>query len=198
IFVSDGIKTSGINFSLPRSAGILGVTTDAQTGDPLSDVRVRLLDPAGNWFDTAFTDDTGTFFFNDYIEPGTYFAHTDLTTDYFDEAYDDIACESQSCVLFFGTPISVSLGELRTDVDFALEKPTATCSLRPHLFLNGLVLSNTYEAYQTITSAGADFGGFPVILRARDRVSLGNGSRVLAGTGLVVELAPFDDCPPSP
>lgn len=200
IMVADGVVTPNVDFHIVRGAGVLGVVTDAQTSMALEHAHVTLLSSDGGFVDSRFSDETGSFFLNDEIEPGAYYAMASAS-GYFDEAYDDVPCESPSCTVSVGTSITVGLSELRSGIDFALSKPTATCAPRQALVLAGNVFYGIYEAYSSIDAVDATFWGFPafpITLRSRDVVSFGNGTSVLSNTSLVVELDPFVGCPATP
>ncbi len=193
ISVTDGSETSGIDFVLPRSAAVTGTVTAESSGQPLSTVYVYLYDESGSYLTYGYCDLLGQYFINDGIEPGTYFAFTWNNGSYFDEAYDDIPCDSSNCAVALGTPITVGLGEVRLGVDFALSKATAACPDRPKQIVFGNVYTETREAYSALTVVDAHLQGYPTTLRAGERVSFSNETMV--SNQLEVILDPVLICP---
>lgn len=110
----------GQRLSLGDGIGASGSITvhvrTADSGTPLADVTVRLLDTAG----APVLDATGNS--GEYViglPIGTYYALTINDLGYIDELYDDIPCPGGSCSLALGKPIVVT-PYATTSVSFGL------------------------------------------------------------------------------
>lgn len=98
------------------SGAITGLVTDAATGSPLVGVKVRIYEVHA----VATTDATGRWIVTG-LATGTYRAYTEASSDYVNEVYRDLPCDSY-CSGYDGTPIAVTDGAVTTGVDFALAR----------------------------------------------------------------------------
>lgn len=119
IVVTQGVETSGIDFALDPLGAIAGRVTDATTGGPIGSGSVEVYDSSGDWSGDGFLAADGTYAVGG-LEPGIYFARSDVYYDYANELYDDLPC-LYPCDPTTGTPIAVSLGATTGGIDFALE-----------------------------------------------------------------------------
>lgn len=115
---------TGIDFALERLGSLSGIVRDQTTQLPLAGIYVRLSGGGGQ--PTAQTGADGRFLFEGLID-GTYRAIAlDFTFpqgEYFGELYDGFDCADNVCPdEETGTPIVVTLGSARTDIDFSLRR----------------------------------------------------------------------------
>ena len=120
ITVTLGETRSGIDFALASGGRISGTVTDtaSPTPNPLPDIEVVVYDPDGRSVAWGYTDAAGYYTSDTGLLAGTYFVRTYNSSGYVDELYNDIPCAS--CTVTNGTPITVTLGETRSGIDFAL------------------------------------------------------------------------------
>ena len=94
-----------------------GKVTSAATGTPITSGYVLLYDTSGG-SRYAYTDSSGSYRFGG-LQAGTYFARTDAWGSYANQLYDGILCEP-TCTVTTGTPIVVTLGQEKKDINFSL------------------------------------------------------------------------------
>ncbi len=119
IEVAINATTRHIDFALERSASISGTVTHALTGQPLANVRVRVVRATGSSAGSDYTDAAGSYRVDD-LPAGTYFAITD-GDGYLNEIYDGVPCPG-GCNLALGTPIEVVANSDLTGIDFQLDR----------------------------------------------------------------------------
>ncbi|MEQ1870623.1 MAG: carboxypeptidase regulatory-like domain-containing protein [Vicinamibacterales bacterium] len=119
VTVAAGAAVTGINFALPKGARITGTVSDAFTGQPLSNVTVRVLNSSGSGLDEAQTDSIGRYITPAGLPPGNYYLRTFNDLGYVNQAYNGVACVSCN-VLTSGTPIQLSGTTTVTGADFSL------------------------------------------------------------------------------
>ncbi|MEM7582461.1 MAG: carboxypeptidase regulatory-like domain-containing protein, partial [Acidobacteriota bacterium] len=119
VVVELGQDTGGIDFVLERSGSISGEVVDSATGEPL-DVFVQLFNAAGSVLATNNTFGSGSYSF-DSLATGTYFVGIGRDSGYFRELYDNVPCAETGCDPTTGTPIFITPGLERDDIDFALD-----------------------------------------------------------------------------
>jgi hypothetical protein len=106
-------------------AGFAGTITREDTGQPLGSREVAVWASTGSYLGETESDSSGVYVFAG-LDPGSYFATTRpsyWSNDLLDELYDDLPCPGgapQGCNPTTGTPIAVTAGVIRTDIDFAL------------------------------------------------------------------------------
>ncbi len=102
------------------AAHISGEVTDATTGLPLANVRVRVYNASGTQVTSVNTSSSGVYATSTGLSPGTYYARTQNSLGYVDELYNDTSCPGGVCTVTAGTPISVTAGSTTTGIDFGL------------------------------------------------------------------------------
>lgn len=120
ISVAVGHTTTGIDFSLDKLGAIAGTVTRAQDGSAVTYTTVDVWDSQGHLWSYTYTDGAGHYS-TEALDPGSYFVSTATWGDVVDELYDDLPCEP-SCTPTSGTPITVTPGNTRPGVDFALRR----------------------------------------------------------------------------
>jgi hypothetical protein len=122
ITVSLGVQTANINFALDRGGLISGTVTDAETGQGIDDVVVRIYDASGAYLTYGRTSADGSYTINRSLPTGSYFVWSDCydtETTYAEELWDDVECP-EGCDVTTGTPVAVTIGLETTDIDFEL------------------------------------------------------------------------------
>ncbi len=123
--VALGATTSGIDFKLDPTRGILGCVV-GDTGQPLQGVAIDLWSATGTHLATALTGASGCYRLlpND---TGTYFVSTDSGLALVEEVWNNMSCPLGSayagrCNPTAGTPINLpNWSSLVTGIDFALD-----------------------------------------------------------------------------
>jgi hypothetical protein len=110
-----------IDFALALGASIAGRVTDASTGLPLTGI-VTLLDANFNEVWWNWTDFDGYYASGAWL-PGTYYARVGSSSCVF---YENVPCPPSGIDpgSVMPTPIVLSLGEVRRDIDFPLDLET--------------------------------------------------------------------------
>jgi hypothetical protein len=114
VTVSPPDEVTGIDFALAKSSAISGVVTDAITGEPLAEARIRVLALIGSrpfFHRQTVTDSTGEYLIS--VPPGFYLVYADRK-GYRGEFYDDVVDPTQA------TPVQVRENEHVTGIDFDL------------------------------------------------------------------------------
>ena len=126
VVVSVGATVSGVNFGLPTGGGFSGVVTDANTAAPLANHQVQLFSAAGSFLRSVSTAANGSYSFN-ALAAGTYYARTNAAGSqyYQDELFDELPCPP-ACNVTTGTPITVTVGNVQTGIDFTLSTGAGT------------------------------------------------------------------------
>ncbi len=107
-------EVTGIDFTLSKSSAISGRVTDAITGEPLVEARIRVLALIGNhplFQRQTVTDSSGEYVIS--VPPGFYLVYADRK-GYRGEFYDDVVDPLQA------TPVQVTENEHVTGIDFGL------------------------------------------------------------------------------
>lgn len=119
ISVTNGAETPGIDFTLEPGGSISGTITSAETGNPLSDLSVRIFDSNGSYVDSAWVYSCGRWQTSG-LAAGVYFVETTNDSGYVDELYNNIPCAEQSCNPTEGTAVIVTSGQETQGIDFDL------------------------------------------------------------------------------
>ena len=118
VSVSPGATTGGINITLVRGGQIAGHIRNAASSAPLANVQIQLWDSAGNgiggW--EQGSDATGAYLTRG-LPAGTYYIRTEGTHAYVNEFYDNL---SYGTNVTSTTPVTVTLGQVTQNIDFAL------------------------------------------------------------------------------
>ena len=118
VVVSAEGTTTSINFALDRSGVITGIVRDDYSGAPLANIIVTAFTSPGAAAGQTVTDASGSYSIP-FLEPGTYYVRTQNAFPYLDELYDDRPCPA-SCLVTWGSPVSVSLNHTTSGIDFDL------------------------------------------------------------------------------
>jgi 5-hydroxyisourate hydrolase-like protein (transthyretin family) len=127
IAVTSGVTTPNTNFALDPEGSITGVVRDAATSAPLENVYVSitLLDSSGEPTAQAgvSTDAAGKYTITG-LPTGSYYMSTGNNLGYFDEWFDNIACDGTYCgdVPATATAVSVTAGSVTSGKNFDLER----------------------------------------------------------------------------
>lgn len=110
--------TAAADFQLISLGRLTGTVIDAETDQPLEDVKIKAYDESGNVVEDASTDSQGVFTLS-RLWPGNYFLATELNSSPFlDQVFDGIPCPGgppEGCTPHLdGTPIPVGF---ETDLD---------------------------------------------------------------------------------
>jgi hypothetical protein len=120
IAVTQGHETSGRDFALDRGGRILGTVTEAATGLPVGNSRVRIYDSAGQQVGWSWWGDSAGRFVAGGLLAGDYHALAESGWGHLAEAFEEIPCAA-GCDITAATVIPVALGGIATDVDFTLD-----------------------------------------------------------------------------
>ena len=116
--VTQGYTTPSINFALDEGGTISGTVTDAGTSTPLGNASISIMDSAGDWVASGYTDSSGSYVAYDGLPTGTYYVYAQAQS-HKPEVYDSILC--LGCDRRSGTPVAVTVGSNTGNIDFALE-----------------------------------------------------------------------------
>src|SRR4051812_28393669 len=92
ITVSVGATASGIDFALAAGGRITGTVTEQGTGTPLADVRISVIDAAGNEITGGQTDASGVYVSSDGLPTANYFLVTSNIGGYLNQVWNGITC----------------------------------------------------------------------------------------------------------
>jgi hypothetical protein len=125
IAVVAGATRTGVNFALDRAALISGFITDARTHLYVQGVTVAIYSLPGILVKQVLAA-TGSYEAVG-LPAGTYFARTFVppSLKYSNQLFDHLACDSD-CLVTTGTPIVLTAGGGRVDVNFSLVPLTNT------------------------------------------------------------------------
>ncbi|MBZ0112730.1 MAG: carboxypeptidase-like regulatory domain-containing protein [Thermoanaerobaculia bacterium] len=116
ITTGSGMLTE-IDFALSRFGRIKGRVTSSLTGQPLQSCQLRA--DATTFARYTYTDSDGQFRFDDLVAE-TYLLTAADCDGLAGRLYDDVYCPGGACDANDATPITVSLNELLTNIDFTL------------------------------------------------------------------------------
>ena len=116
---------SGINFALAPGGSLSGVVTNAASGAPIPNVRVRILTRAANTISTApavTTNASGAYTANG-LPPGSYYGYTENESGFINETHGGLACAGlcEGTEPTVSAPIEVAAGAAVTGIGFALD-----------------------------------------------------------------------------
>jgi hypothetical protein len=148
VAVTAGSTTTGINFALATGSRISGTVIDAATSAPVPNVSVNIVDAAGTLITSGLSNLSGAYT-TTALPPGTYYAGTSNSLGYVNEIYNGIQC--LGCSSSVGTPITVTAGSDRSDIDFTLDRGGRIFGTITNAATSA-PLSNTFV--QTYNSAG--------------------------------------------
>jgi len=121
VVVGASSVVDGVDFELERGATITGQIVDADSGEPLPQAEVVLLNLDGGE-EIAFTDDAGTYAFRGlYAGDYVVFASARGHSGRFFGGESCPALFVPSCDASLGAPIRVASREIANDIDVALE-----------------------------------------------------------------------------
>ena len=119
--VSAERDTVGIDFSLNPSATIYATVKSAITGFGVRDARVVVYGSDGRYVQEALTDSLGLYVI-EKLATGTYYltAAPPAETPFLQQLFGGTDCISQCPAVTSGTPVALTAGTVRTDLDFSL------------------------------------------------------------------------------
>ena len=124
ITVKAGQDVTGIDFALNAKhhpdTGISGIVRAADTGLPLKDIYVWIMDADGFSVSGVLTDRDGHYEVE--LPRGDYYVQVQRSGGYVGERYDGEVCPNHSCDTVAGTLITVAAGQLVTGINFSLIK----------------------------------------------------------------------------
>jgi hypothetical protein len=122
IRVNPGTATSNINFTLTPGAQILGRVSGTPISTPLGNgatVELRRV-PDGSFSTSSFLDNVGRYEFRN-LPPGTYKAF--VRGGFFrSQLYQGVNCAEFECDIALGTPVTLTDGQVRSDINFNPER----------------------------------------------------------------------------
>ena len=143
IVVGVAEQVGPINLALAQGGRIAGVIKNAATNAPAAGVPVRIFDTAGQFISDAVSDSVGAYVSRAGLPSGTYYLRTVNAPGFQDALYNGFAC-APSCTVTSGTPVSVTIAQTTTGIDFALQpKPGAFTKTSPIDGAMGLLTSVT-------------------------------------------------------
>lgn len=117
--VTIGVTTGGFDFALDMGGSISGTVRDVNLA-PIPNVEITVYDSAGDAVAVGVTDASGNYRTGGVVT-GTYYVGTNQDVGYVDEVYNNIPCINGNCDPRVGMPLSVTLGETVSGIDFVLE-----------------------------------------------------------------------------
>ena len=119
VAVTVGATTGGIDFELAEGGSIEGTVTTAGTTEGIEGVRVEIYDSTGHLVGTTAASAPDGAYFSEFGLPGgTYYARSTTSGSFLNEVYSNLAIATP---VLSGTPISVTLGQATTGIDFSLQ-----------------------------------------------------------------------------
>ena len=116
--VTVGNTTPNINFALAPGGMISGRITNADGGAGLAGVWVDFFDGTGRHVGSSPQTDAGGYYTTQFGLPtGTYYAHTNNSGAFVNEAYDNLPASTD---MASRTPITVTAGATTADINFQL------------------------------------------------------------------------------
>jgi hypothetical protein len=120
ISVTQGQITNGINFTLEKGGSIAGKVLNSANSSPIQSA-VYIYNADGEYVSEGYTDSKGNYEAKG-LPTGTYFAVTSTYDNFIDELYDNRICYHQYCEPTTGIPISVTLGQTTSGINFSLDR----------------------------------------------------------------------------
>src|SRR5687767_10843379 len=111
-----GLVPGAVANSVEAAPVLMGIVTDAQTGNPLDRVFVVVYDSSEKQIEVVMTNEAGQYQVST-LPDGQYFVRTATTGPYINELHSDVACPL--CPFSAGTPVTISPG-FTAIVHFAL------------------------------------------------------------------------------
>ncbi|MFZ5787718.1 MAG: MSCRAMM family protein, partial [Acidobacteriota bacterium] len=119
VLVAYDQEVTDLNFALMRRGSLSGSVTETGSGQAIPDAQVYVYDSVGSFVRSGKPNSAGAFVVA-ALPAGTYFVKV-LSSNHFDELYDNIPCES-SCSITGGTPVPIEVGQDSSGVDFVLDR----------------------------------------------------------------------------
>jgi len=121
VAVTAGSATTGIDFALAPGGTITGTVRDAASGAPLPYPRVSVY-RAGAENSSFWGSGNGSGIYTvTGLPTGTYYVIAD-GDNFVDELYGGLPCPYEACTVSDGTPVSVTIGQTTSGIDFALSR----------------------------------------------------------------------------
>ncbi len=119
ILVQKEQVTPGIDFHVPRGGSITGTITDSASGQVIESSTIAIFDNQGNYIGDVYV--SGDYVV-DRLPSGQYFVVAYDMPEHIGELYDNIQCFDLQCDVTTGTPVSVTLGQTTSGINFALDR----------------------------------------------------------------------------
>ena len=120
VSVTAGTATTGVDFTLARSATLTGTVRDARTGAPIAGVSVQAFNASGSPAGSSPPTNGSGVYAVTGLATGTYYLRTSNSFPYLDEVFPDVPCPGGNCSLFSGTGVEVTAGTATSGIDFSL------------------------------------------------------------------------------
>ncbi len=161
LIIAAGVTTPNRNFSLDPWGSITGVVRDAATSAPLENVGVSLtlLDSSGELITptSGWTDAAGAYAITG-LPTGSYYLFTNNNLGYFNEWFDNIACDGTYCAGGLpptAAPVSVTAGSVTSGKNFDLEHGGSITGTITNAATSAPLQGITVYVYQR-SNAGSD------------------------------------------
>ncbi len=182
--IAIGVITPNIDFDLKKGGQIAGRVTDDATSVGLANVSVTVVNATNASFGGT-TDSNGDFVIIG-LPDGTYYARTQNTSGYINEAYDNIPCQF-ACAVGSGVPLTINAASSVGGVNFALRRggrvagvvtdaasglPVAGASISVLDLVNGTAsTASTDLSGAYVSGAGLPAGNYAVVVSATGYLS---------------------------
>lgn len=201
ISVTDGVTTTGINFTLVAGGRISGMVTASATSAPIPRVLVWILDSQGRYRAYSYTNagglNVGLYSSQQGLPTGTYYvktANNASAPNFLDEGYDNVPCEP-SCAVSALTPVTVTSPATTAGIHFALDAGGAVSGTVTD---QGTGLPGAGVYAELYTDAGAYTGdGYSAADGTYTVAGLTTGTykaRTLNGSGYINEVYDNQSC----
>ncbi|MCC7008870.1 MAG: carboxypeptidase regulatory-like domain-containing protein, partial [Acidobacteria bacterium] len=119
VSVSGGATTSNINFALAAGGRISGTVRNATNNAPIANIGAQIFTSTGVQLSTHNTNGSGVYTTSG-LPAGTYYIRTSNSLGFINEVYNDLSCPQAGCTVTNGTPITVTLNNITSNIDFSL------------------------------------------------------------------------------
>ncbi len=179
--VVPGEVISNVNFSLQKGGVISGVITASDSGVPLTDVHVEVVNERGDFWKSTSSDTNGRFQVTG-LSSGNYYLTANAFAAYTGQTYGAATCAE--CDVLEGAPITVVEGEEIDGVDLSLQLKQEQISVPDLGSISGTVFDA--ESGEPISGESLSNGGW-----ASGWLSSGNEVLVIDLDGQWVEYANY-------
>ena len=110
---------SGIDFALARGGSISGIVVTQGTGAAVASAEVHVYAADGRSIGWVTGNTQGVYSWTG-LPAGTYYVAADAPVSYIGQLYSAADCPGFACTVTAGTPVSVTVGQVTSGVDFSL------------------------------------------------------------------------------